>query len=364
MSRLYLDHNATSPLRPVARGALDAILGEGRPLNAGSVHAEGQWARTRLERARQMILDAAGWSGDELVFTAGATESNHLVIHALKGVVVSSRLEHPSVVNPLEKLEAVGLLECRWVPHDGEGRHDTAALQDILQGADHALVTAANNELGVVTDLAAWAGACAVAGVPLHVDASQVFGRLPLELPDGVTSVTLSAHKAGGPVGVGALLLRGGRVVHPVLPGGHQERGRRPGTENVAFAHAWAELLRQREDRLWQGLAPVRDAFERRLETAGARVLAKAAPRLPNTSSVEFPGGDAEEMLMLLDLAGIAASAGSACSAGSIDPSPVLLALPLGEEAARRVLRFSLGPEHVGLAGDDLGLRVLRALDA
>ena len=364
MSRVYLDHNATSPLRPVARDAFAAILGEGRPLNAGSVHAEGQWARTRLERARQVILDAAGWPDEALVFTAGATESNHLVIHALEGVVVSSRLEHPSIVNALDAMVDNGCLRCRWVPHDGEGRHDTAALEELLQGADHALVTAANNELGVMTDLGAWASACADAGVPLHVDASQVFGRLPMALPEGVTSVTLSAHKAGGPVGIGALLLRRGIAVHPVLPGGHQERGRRPGTENVAFAHAWAELLLQCETTLWQGLAPIRDAFEQVLENAGARVVAKAAPRLPNTSSVAFPDGDAEEMLMLLDLAGIAASAGSACSAGSIDPSPVLLALPLEEDAARRVLRFSLGPEHLGLAGEELGLRVLRALEA
>lgn len=175
--------------------------------------------------------------------------------------------------------------------------------------------------------------------------------------------MTVSAHKAGGPVGVGGLALLRDTPLARMLPGGHQERGRRPGTEGVALAAAWAAMLDADAPGPWTELAPVRDAFEQRLAKAGAVINAQGAQRLPNTSNVSFPGRESEELLMQLDLAGVSASAGSACTAGSIDPSPVLIALGIDDERVRSAIRFSFGPEHRGACGATIAERVLRAIN-
>lgn len=363
MKRLYLDHNATSPLRPAAAAILREMSACPVPLNPGSVHREGQQARAVLERARRTLLHALhAPPGATLVWTGGATESNHLTLRATRGPVIAPPTEHPSVTRALEALDGEGRVLWRRWPVGTDGRLCPTSLQPLLAGAGLVVVSAANNELGTLAPLEAIGRMCLNAGVPLHVDAAQAFGRMPWRWWPGITSVALGAHKAGGPVGVGALAMAPGTGVSPDLPGGHQERGRRPGTQDVLGAAAWAAVVAADEVERWEACRPVRDAFETALVGAGAQLNASGEPRLPNTASVAFPGREAEELLMQLDLAGIAASAGSACTAGSIDPSPVLLALGLPEARVRGTVRFSFGPEHGGLDGAAIAERVLDAL--
>lgn len=350
---LYLDHNAHSPLRSDVRALLAAHL-ERPPANPGSVHRHGQRARGLIERARRAVQGALGVSAGRVVFTGSATESNNLALLGAHrpGALVVSRLEHPSVV---EAAERCGRTLCWW-PNDGEGRLDVAWLEATLAREAVALVavTAGNNELGTMHDLGTIAALCAAHEAGLHVDAAQVFGRLTFSAPVGATTVTMSAHKAGGPVGVGALWLLDDGLLRPRIVGGHQERGLRAGTEDAARIDAVGLLARTVEDvaPTWRALEPVRAAFEARLvEQLGAQVNGRGDARLPNTCNVSVPGIDAEEALMALDLAGIAASSGSACTAGSVDPSPVVLALGQGDERARTALRFSFGPEHASADG-------------
>lgn len=362
---LYLDHNACSPLRADVRASLLAHL-DAPLLNPGSVHQDGQRAKGVLESARRRIGRALGRPGGRVVFTSGATEANNLALFGLAqrrtGAVVSSRLEHPSTVASAEAWAAQHGSEVWWLPHDEAGHWDLARLEQRLAASPPRMVALmlANNELGTWNPIAQVGEVCLRFGVPLHVDAAQVLGRLPWQPPAGVTSVTASAHKAGGPIGVG-VLWSADDAPHPLLHGGHQERGARGGTEDASRADAIALVLEHPDPR-WALLGPVRDAFEAELiARLGAEVHGAAGPRLPNTTNV-WLHCDAEEALMALDLAGVRASAGSACTAGSIDPSPVLLALGVGEARARESLRFSLGPEHAGSDGSELAERVIRAL--
>lgn len=359
--RIYLDHNACSPMTPAVVGALRAAL-DAPPCNAGSVHAEGQGARARLEHARRAVKQALGVRGGRVVFTSGATEANNLVLRGWQGdgALLTSTLEHPSVRVVVEDLDR----EVRWLAHDAGGLLELDALDAAIAAGDLAGVSvmAANNELGTRNPIAAIAARCAAAGVPLHVDAAQVVGRLPFDVPDGVTAVTMSAHKCGGPIGVGALWMRDGFDVDALIRGGHQERGRRAGTEDVLGAIGMAAAFTHADHDAWAALAPVRDALERALvETLGC-VVNGAGPRLPNTSNLSFVGRDAEEVIQALDLAGIAVSAGSACTAGSIDVSPVIAALGLDDARTRSAVRISLGPEHVALDVAPLVDRISNAL--
>jgi cysteine desulfurase len=351
---IYLDHNATSPLRPEALGATAEALAQ-VPGNASSTHAFGAAARELVVKARRQVAAAAGVAPETIVFTSGATESNNAVLRhaarrAPRGRIVTCATEHPSILETARVLAEEGVRSV-LVPVARDGRVDPERFAAALEPGDAlAAVMWANNETGVVQPIAELARAAAARGVPFHTDAVQALGKLPLRLADlPLDYASFSAHKLGGPKGVGALYVRAGASFEPLLHGGSQERGRRAGTENVAgiagfgaaCAAASAELepatarsARLRE-RLWDGI-------RRALPDA-----ARNGPRehtLAHTLNVSFPGVAADALVEALDLEDIAVATGSACHAGSTEPSPVLLAMGLPRELAVSALRFSLGP--------------------
>jgi cysteine desulfurase len=344
---IYLDHNATTPLQ---RSVLEAMLPYlGAPSgNASSAHGAGRRARAAVEGARRAIAARIGAQASEVVFTSGGTESNNLALfgalpqpHDVHLVV--SPIEHASVLGPVRELERRGA-RVTWLAVDGSGRVDPAHVAAALT-ADTALVSVgwANNEIGTIQDVAAIGALCRARGVTLHVDAAQALGKLPVRIAD-IDLCSLSAHKLGGPIGVGALFVRSGTPLRAMCFGGEQERGRRPGTENVAGAVGFAaalsaapswENVTDLRERLWHGLAAI----------DGARRHSPSAGCLPNTLNVGFAGVRGESLVAALDLEGVAVSVGSACAAGSGEPSHVLRAIGCDEPEASGGVRFSLGPE-------------------
>jgi len=359
--RIYLDHNASCPLRAEARAALVGAL-EAAAGNPGSAHAEGRAARRVLEEARERLAAAVGASRDEVVFTSGGTESNALALLAAgQGLVLHSPIEHPSVLRPLAARGGA-----RALPVDKWGRVDPAA----LAGAQAALVSVAlaNNETGVVQDVAGLARAAHAGGALLHSDASQALGKWPLSFRDlGADLLTLSAHKAGGPVGVGALLVRKGVALSPLLLGGEQEAGLRAGTEAAALAAAFAAAAQAAVGELPRA-APRWRGWVALLRAGLARFAPEAclnSPEdggLPNTLSVSFPGRAGAVLVQRMDLEGVALSSGSACSSGAQRPSPVLLALGADERRARGALRFSFGPANSDGDAEEALARLARVL--
>jgi cysteine desulfurase len=352
MPRIYLDHNATFPPFPEAVRAMQGWLeGFGNP---SSVHWHGRRARAALEEARARVAALCGGRPAEIVLTSGATEANALALRgaldaAGGGDLVISAIEHPSVAATAEWLEGRGVGRTR-VGVGREGRVDPAAVAAAL-GPRTVLVSVmlANHETGVVQPIREIAAAARRAGALVHTDAAQAAGRVPIDAEAlGVDLLTLSAHKLGGPPGVGALWVRPGTPLAPLLHGGGQEAGRRAGTENLAGAVGFGAAARVAADLARDGaaVAALRDRLETGLCAAwpGAVVHGRGAARLPNTACLGFPGLDGEAAVMRLDLEGIAASLGSACASGSMRPSPVLLAMGAGEDLARASLRFSLGP--------------------
>ena len=347
-ARLYLDANATEPLRPEARGAATAafdVLG-----NPSSIHGEGRGARRLLVDAREAIAARYGAAPREVIFTSGGTEANALAIHGLAsgGVVLRGATEHAAVIAAAGDGAAT-------VPVGPDGRIRLDVLAEMLSMDGVALVCLmlANNETGVIHPIAEAAALCRGAGVLLHVDAVQAAGRMPLDLTAlGADSLALSAHKLGGLPGVGALLLApeaAARLV-PLHLGGGQERGRRGGTPPLpgiaAFAAAAAVAVPQDAERL----ATLRDAIEAAAIAAGARVIGAGAPRLPNTTCLALPGVRSESQVIALDLAGLAVSAGAACSSGKVTRSHVLEAMGVGAlagEAIRVSLPWNAEPAHV-----------------
>jgi cysteine desulfurase len=350
--RIYLDHNATAPLRPEARDAMMAFLGP--PANPSSAHREGARARAAVEAARADVAALVGAAPGEIVFTSGATEANNLALRgAFMGAgaaatLVTTAIEHASVLEPARALAGARL---RIVGVDAEGRVGVEAMRVAATGASLASVGLANGEVGAVAPVAETAAALRPAGVLVHSDAAQAAGRIPVDVRGlGVDLLSLSSHKLGGPAGVGALWVRPGVRIASLHLGGPQERGRRAGTENVAaiagFGAAARVALRELAaagarartltDRLWEGLA-VRVPGVVRNGPAGG-------DRLPNTLNVSFAGCAGESIVVLLDLAGVAVSAGSACAAGAVEPSHVLLAMGRDADAARGGIRLSVGP--------------------
>jgi cysteine desulfurase len=352
---IYLDHAATTPLHPEARRAMEpfltAVYG-----NPSSLHAAGQAARRALDDARDRMAAALGALPEEVLFTRGGTEANNL---ALTGVFLAHRedqphfvtaaTEHHSVLDTCRFLETLGA-EVTVLPVDEQGRVDPNSVRRAIT-ARTVLVSImhANNEIGTIAPLDEIAAVAREVGVPLHTDAVQSVGALPVDLgTSGVSLLALSTHKFYGPKGTGALLVRRGTRLRPLLLGGSQERGRRAGTENVAgiigMARALELALADREaesarqallrDRLIHGvLAAVPDAV----------LNGHAALRLPNNANFSFPGLEAEPLLLNLDLEGIAASSGSACSAGSLEPSHVVRALGRSPALAAGTLRLTVG---------------------
>lgn len=345
--RIYLDNNATTPLHPSVLDALQDSLREVYG-NASSIHQEGQSARRAIETARESVARLIGAEPRDVVFTSGGTESNNAAIFGAAGGdarhhIVTTAIEHPSVLEPLAELERRGHRVTRVAP-SRRGVVDAAAMLAAIE-ADTRLVTMmlANNETGVVQPVAEVALVCRERGIHVHCDAVQAAGKIDLDVEAlGADTLALSAHKLYAPKGVGALYVRRGLALERHMLGGAQERRRRAGTENVPLAVAFgraAELARERPD-----VAPLRDRFERDVAAAFDAVINGAdAPRLPNTSSVTFRGADGEGIVIGLDLNGVAVSTGAACSSGRVEPSHVLLAMGLSAEEARSTIRFSLG---------------------
>lgn len=344
--RVYLDHNAGASLRPEAREAMLAVLGA--PANPSSSHREGARARALVAEARAAVAAAIGARPAEIVFTSGATEANNLALCAAPGRrVVTTAIEHASVLEPAARRETLR------IGVDAQGGVDAGTVLAAVAGTAAGLVSVglANGEVGSIAPLAAIAAGVRGRGVLVHTDAAQAAGRLPIDVRDlGVDLLSLSSHKLGGPAGVGALWVRHGVTVPPLVVGGPQERGRRAGTENVAGIvgfgaaaraatadlDAAAARMRALTERLWEGLRIAVPDVRRHGPHGGAA--------LPNTLNVGVPGCAGESLLVLLDLDGVAVSLGSACAAGAPEPSHVLLAMGCDRETARAGLRFSLGP--------------------
>lgn len=346
MNRLYFDHNATSFLRTSLKTRLQDLLTQDFT-NASSIHQQGQAARTLVEQARRRILMSLQGVGGTLTFTSGATESNNIVLQSLTqgDVLLTSTLEHPSIREVAHDLAARGV-EVRWLEHNTRGELLLDRLASALEGVTLASFMAANNELGNINDIEAIGQACYQASVPLHVDAAQVWGRWPFAIPAGVTSVTLSAHKAGGPVGIGALWTAERDQYPSLIVGGHQERGRRAGTENILWIDLMSRLTDppENQDDNWADIGEKRDALAAGLIARGGVRNGDTQHAMPNTLNCSFPGLDAEAIVMALDLEGISISTGSACTAGSVEVSKVIAALGLDDEQTKSALRWSLGP--------------------
>jgi cysteine desulfurase len=341
--RIYLDHNATSPLVDAARAAMHSVLDD-PGANPSSVHRDGRRARNLVETARRQVAALLGASAEDVVFTSGGTEANQYAlrghIHETSRSAVRAALEHPSV------LAATGLTG-RTVAVDGAGRIDLADLETLLASGAYQIVAVAavNHELGTVQDLAAIAARVRAARALLHVDAVQAAGKLPLApLTELADTIAISAHKLGGPTGVGAVWIRPGiGLAFDTEPGGHQERGRRGGTENVLGIVGFGAAAAAAEPSTWPAVTALGARLEAGLVARGARMHGAGAPRIGGTINAGFPGALGESIVIALDLAGVAASTGAACTSGTVAPSPVLLAIGLAEAEARQAVRFSLG---------------------
>lgn len=350
---LYLDYAATAPLRPEARDAMLAALSE-RWGNASSIHRWGREARAVLEDARARFAAVIGASPAEIVFTRGGTEADNLAVLGRAALesgkpVACSAIEHKAV---LQAARAAGR-RMHEIRVDPDGRVDLGQVREIVGSDPPAVLSVvwANNEVGVVQPVDEIAAICAEAGVTFHSDAVQALGKVRVRVDEVAAHLlAFSAHKIGGPKGVGALYVRRGMQLAPLMHGGGQERGLRPGTEDVAGAAAFAaaaEAAEAERETVMARIGALCDRLEAglRARVPGLVVNAAAAPRLPTISNVSVPGADPELLLMALDLEGIAVSSGSACSSGAVTPSHVLLAMGLAPEVAGPSVRFSLGRE-------------------
>lgn len=339
MTPLDLDHNASSPLRPAAAAAMAECAGVGNPASA---HAAGRAARRLLEDARDHVANLLGAAPDEVIFTSGATEANNLAIAGLKPTSVAlAAIEHPCIVEPCKQLG----VPLHWLPVDPVGRVDVSTIPRTV-----ALVALmlANHETGAVQPVVE-----AVALAPVLCDAAHAVGKLPVDFHRlGVVALTATAHKFGGPAGVGLLLLKRGVPFTPVWFGGHQQASRRPGTEPVmliaGLAAALAEAVTQRDTTHNAWTRQKRFLVEHLTATVPPVVL-NGPPLddtgvIANTVNLSFPGTRTDLLLMALDLAGVRASGGSACRSGSLLPSHVLAAMGRPDDVLRSAVRFSLGP--------------------
>ena len=337
----YLDHNATTPVRPEAADAVARALTQHG--NASSVHRFGRLVRHTLDEARESVASLVGVSPANTVFTSGGTEANNQALQGFEGDVLISAVEHDSVLGAREGAQVVDA--------DADGVVALDHLREKLascEGPALVSIMLANNETGALQPLCEAVRVAHEYGALVHCDAVQAAGKINVSFNDlGVDMMSLSAHKLGGPQGVGALIVRDGLDPEPLLRGGGQERRRRAGTENVAGIAGFGAAARiARENLNWfAGLTKLRDDLESRLRAAVPDVVIHGidAERLPNTSCIGLPGVTAEIQVMQLDLAGVAVSAGSACSSGKVAPSHVLRAMGLDDAAAQSAIRVSLG---------------------
>lgn len=360
--RVYLDHNAGSPLREEARASLVAAFGGAALGNPSSAHTEGRRARSLLESARELLASLVGCRRDAVIFTSGGTESNALALSAAgpEQTVAACATEHPSVLEPLATRPHVLL------PVDADGRLQLPSRQE---PAALVTVSLANHETGQVQDVAAVARWTHEMGGLFHTDACQALGRIPCVFESlAADFMSLSAHKLGGPVGIGALIVADPLRLRPQLRGGGQEAGLRAGTESAALASAFAAAAQAATGQLaaaashwvrWRG--ELRDAIQSIEPTAVFH--SPAVDGLPNTLCVSFPGRRGPALVHRLDLEGCAVSHGSACSTGSLRPSPVLLAMGAGDACANSVIRVSMGHDttHADVRAFLVALRVALA---
>ena len=357
---VYLDYAATTPVRPEVLEAMLPYLGQATFGNPSSAHRFGRAARAGFEQAKRQVAAAVGAEPNQVVFTSGGTEADNLAIigAALAArerkepmLVAVAATEHKAVLAAAHAVKHLGGEEA-ILPVDRNGIVDLAAVDQVLERRAAAVsVMWVNNETGTVQPVEAIAARCQAAGVCFHTDAVQAFGKIPfsvLDLP--CTLVTISGHKIGAPKGIGALIIRDRKAVEAIIHGGGQQFGLRPGTENVAGAVALgraAELAVAELDAQAVRLGELRDQLTRRLREGISDIVINAEDtrRAPHILSVTVPGTDSEALLMHFDLAGIAVSAGSACTTGAVEPSHVLTAMGIPREMALGAIRFSLGHE-------------------
>ncbi len=354
---IYLDHNATTPLDPDVLDAMAPYFLAGG--NPESRHAFGRSARRAWELAKETTAQVLGAEPAEVIFTSGGTEANNLAIFGLAGAetspghVVSSPIEHPAIGEPVARLEAAGFAVDR-VPINSDGLADAALMANALrEDTRFATLMLANNETGAIQPVAQLAALAAAQGIPVHTDAVQAVGRIPVHFHDlGVTTLAASAHKFHGPVGIGLLLVRHGVKLGSRLFGGGQQQGRRPGTIAVPLVVGLAMALQKWHKQSAARLARwthLRDRLEAGLiTTLGRDRVIRNGPvrddlRLPQTLNLGFPGLDGDALLIQFDLAGIAASLGAACASGSTRPSPTLMSMRVPDDRLRSSVRFSLG---------------------
>ncbi len=358
-NRIYLDHNATTPLHPQVLEAMLPYLRENYG-NASSIHAEGRATRTAIDRARTQVAKLLGANDNEIYFTSGGTESNNLAIRGVveladreKGRLVTSSVEHHAVLRPMQRLSEQGF-ELSILPVDKYGSVNPEDLQHSLAAGNTLLVSviAANNEVGTLQPVEELGNICRQAGIIFHVDAVQAVGKIKIDLRClPVELLSISGHKIYGPKGIGALYVRRGVKLQPQLFGGSHERGFRAGTENVAGIVGLGEAcelagaesgqhnrqIRLLRDSLWEGL-------QKKLD--GVHLNGHPENKLVNTLNVSFEGVEGEALLLNLDLKGIACSSGSACASGSLEPSHVLTAMGVPPELTQASVRFSLGRDN------------------
>ena len=340
---IYLDWNATTPPHPAVLEAMREA-GEWAWANPASVHTRGRQARSLVEELREQLGAALSVSPRDVVLTSGGTEANNLGLRRA-AALVTSRLEHPSVVRVAEALEAAGA-PVRWLPIPADGRLECDAVRAACAGLPKGAwvaIQAANHETGVLQPLAELAAVVHEAGLRLHVDAVQAFGKVDSEALRLADAVAIASHKIRGPKGIGALAFRGA-APPPLLVGGTQERGLRPGTVDAIAAagfRAALDLARTAPSR-WAKLAALRDELEAAL--APYATPNASEPRLPHVSNLSFAGMNGDELVAAVDLLGVQISSGSACAAGTAEPSPVITAM-LGRERARSAVRVSFGED-------------------
>ncbi len=376
MDHIYLDNNATTRIDPRVAEAIFECHRAGY-VNPASQHRLGQRSRQLLEDARETVARilgcrVSGIDADRVIFTSGGTEANNLAIRGLAGSepgrVIVSAIEHPSVLVAADSLARDGfdVQRLRVLP---EGMVDVEHLRQLLTDQTRLVsVMLGNNEIGVLQPVTEIADVCQAAGMPMHTDAVQAVGKIPVSFRElGVSALSLAAHKFHGPLGIGALVIRHDVQLDPVLYGGFQQLGSRPGTESVALAVGLQTALdlcvregKERHNRMRQ----LRDHLEESIynELGDVVVVGGASDRLPHTSNLAFPGFDRQALFMALDSAGIACSTGSACASGSSERSPTLVAMGLPTDVTDGSIRFSLGADTTKAEIDEAIRRILRLI--
>jgi len=358
MKKVYIDYNATTPLRPEVKAAITEdleIFG-----NASSMHASGRLAHARVEQARSAVKTLIGAKDGTIVFTSGGSESNNTVFQTMRRLIDSSAskgrnefittaIEHPCVMNSALDLKKSGF-KVTILPVDEYGKLKISELEKALNEKTlFVSVMAANNEIGTVQDIKEITALVQKMGAFMHIDAVQAVGKIPINAEElGVDYLTVSAHKIYGPKGVGALYVKKGAPLFPLVHGGHQEDGLRAGTYNnigiLGFGKV-AELAAGEVEEYGNKISVLRDKLRRGITEKIPNIKINGHPKdvLPNTLNVSFPGAEGESILLSMDMQGIEASTGSACASGSLEPSHVLLATGVGPELAHGSIRFSLG---------------------